>query len=158
MNVVCTATDSFGTIATSKPITYAIYIDPSIISFKATPASPDLGQRIAFVVSASGGNGSLTYAYASLPTGCSSTNSSSFSCTPTSSGTYEVTVTVTDQGRETANSTVGVSIGPSRVIGLPEAMGLAVIFGGILAIGAAAILSVVIAIRRKKRIPRPTTI
>jgi len=154
MNVVCTATDSFGTIASSKPITYAVYIDPSIISFKATPASPDLGQRIAFAVSASGGNGSLTYAYSSLPTGCSSTNSSSFSCTPTSSGTYEVTVTVTDQGRETANSTVRVSVGPSRVLGLPQAMGLAVIFGAVLGIGAAAVLSVVVAIRRKKGTPR----
>ncbi|TMI21737.1 PKD domain-containing protein [Candidatus Bathyarchaeota archaeon] len=150
MNPVCTVTDSFGTIANSKPIKYAVYIDPSIMSFRATPASPDLGQRVTFVVSTSGGNGSLTYAYARLPTGCSSANSSSFSCTPTSSGIYEVMVTVSDQGGETAMSTVRVSIGPSRVLGLPEAMGLAVIFGAILGIGAVAILAVVIAIRPKK--------
>jgi len=157
MDVVCTVTDSFGTIASSKPIMFAVYIDPSIISFVATPASPDLGQRITFVASANGGNGSLTYSYANLPTGCSSANSSSLSCTPISSGIYEVTVTVSDQGRETANSTVRLSIGPSRVLGLPWAIGLVVIFGAILGIGAAAILSVVLAIRRRKAIPKQST-
>ena len=150
MNVVCTVTDSLGTRATTQLLTLPVYMDPSIISFTATPAGPDLGQKITFVVSTSGGNGSLTYSYSNLPTGCSSTNSSSFSCTPTSSGTYEVTATVIDQGNEAANSTARVSIGPSRVLGLPEAMGLAVVFGAILGIGAVAILTVVIAIRRKK--------
>jgi len=155
MDAVCTVTDSFGAIANSKPIMFAVYIDPSIISFTATPASPELGQSVTFSVSTSGGNGSLTHSYASLPTGCSSTNSSSFSCTPRSSGIYEVMVTVTDQGGETASSTVRVSIGPSRVLGLPQAMGLAVIFGAIL--GAAAILSIVLAIRRKRGMPKLTT-
>ncbi|TMI21044.1 PKD domain-containing protein [Candidatus Bathyarchaeota archaeon] len=149
MNAVCTVTDNFGTIVNSRPITYAVYIDPSISSFKATPASPDLGQRITFLVSASGGNRSLTYAYTSLPTGCSSIDSSSFSCIPTSSGTYDVTVTVTDQGQETANSTLRLSIAPPRVLGLPQGTGLAVIFGGILGTSAVAILSVILLLRRK---------
>jgi chitodextrinase len=156
MDAVCTVTDSLGTIASSKPITLAVYVDPSITYFTVTPASPGLGERITFLVSTNGGNGSMTYAYASLPTGCSSTNSTSFSCTPTSGGIYEVTVTVNDEGGETASSTVRLSIGPSRVLGLPRTTGLAVIFGAILGIGAVAILSAVLAVRRKKGIPKQT--
>jgi PKD repeat protein len=148
MHVVCTVTDHFGTI--TKPITLAVYNDPSITSFTLTPANLDIGQRVTFLVSTSGGNGSLTYSYADLPTGCSSTNSGSFSCTPTSSGTYDVRVTVTDHGHETANSTFRVSIAPPRVLGLPQTIVPGLIFSAILGICAVVILSVVLDLRRKK--------
>jgi len=150
MSVVCAVTDSLGTISDAKPIILPVYMDPSITSFTLTAAKLDLGQRITFFVSTSGGNGSLTFSYANLPTGCSSVNSSSFSCNPTSSGTYDVTVTVTDQGKETAISTLRVSIAPARVLGLPQAMGLVVIFGSLLGICALVILSVVLVLRSKK--------
>jgi PKD repeat protein len=148
MNVVCTVSDHFSSI--TKPITLAVYIDPSITSFTLNPANFDLGQRITFFVSTSGGNGSLTFSYSDLPTGCSSANSSSFSCTPTSSGTYDVRVTITDQGQETANATLRVSIAPPRVLGLPRTMVPALIFGAILGICAMVILSVFLTLRGKK--------
>jgi chitodextrinase len=149
MNISCTVTDSFGTIAKSKPISLSVYSDPSIRSFTSTPASLDLGQRIIFLVSTNGGNGSLTFSYSNLPSGCTSTNSSSFSCTPASSGTYDVRVTVTDQGQETANSTLRLSIAPPRVFGLPQTMVSALIFSAILGICVVVILSVVLTLRGK---------
>jgi len=150
MNVVCTVTDSRGSFTNSQQIVLQVYTDPSITSFTLTPASLDVGQKIAFLVSTNGGNGSLTYSYSNLPTGCSSANSSSFSCTPTSSGTYLVTVTVTDQGQETATATLQVTIAPPRVLGLPRTMGLALIFVAVLGICMVAILSVVFTLHRKK--------
>jgi hypothetical protein len=150
MDVVCTVTDRVGNNASTQPIALPVYTDPSITSFTLTPANLDLGQRITFLVSTSGGNGSLTYSYANLPTGCLSANSSSFSCTPTSSGTYDVRVTVTDQGQETANSTLRISIAPPRVLGLPQTMVSALIFGAILGICAVVILSVVLTLRGKR--------
>ena len=150
MNVRCTVTDSLGTISDAKPIMLPVYLDPSITSFTLTPANLDLGQRVTLFVSTSGGNGSMTFSYSNLPTGCSSFNSSSFSCTPSSPGTYDVTVTVTDEGQETANSTLRLSIGPPHVLGLPQTIGLLVIFGTLLGTGVVAILSVVLALRRKK--------
>jgi hypothetical protein len=59
-------------------------------------------------------------------------------------------VTVTDHGQETASSTLRLSIAPSRVLGLPQAMGLAVIFGAVLGICVLVIVSVVLALRPKK--------
>ena len=149
MNVVCTVTDGFGNISDAKPIALPVYVDPSVKSFTLTPANSDLGERITFFVSTSGGNGSLTFSYTNLPAGCSSANSSSFSCIPTSSGTYDVTVTVTDQGQETANSTLRLSIAPPRVLGLPRTMLQALIFGAIFGICAVIILSAVLLLRRK---------
>ena len=127
----------------------------SITSFTASLSSLDPGERVTLAVSTSGGGGALSYSYVNLPTGCLSTNATTLSCTPSSSGNYAVRVTVTDQAGESVAATVSITVGPQKVLGLPAALGLGIIFGTILGIGALAILSTVLVIRRRKRRQAP---
>jgi hypothetical protein len=150
MTVVCTATDTLGTMAKDST-KVSVGTDPSITAFAASPASLSAGEKITFVVVTSGGDGPLSYSYENLPAGCLSTNSASLSCYPTSSGNYRVTVTVTERGGESATGTVSITVGPQRVLGLPQATGLAVIFGAVVGIGALVILSIILAVRRRRR-------
>lgn len=150
VTVFCTVTDTLGT--TAKDSTEVIVItDPSVTTFTASPANPSLGEKVTFTVSASGGYGTLSYSYTNLPAGCLSANATSLSCYPTRSRNYRVTVIVTDHAGESANATVGMAVGPQRVLGLPLGVGVAVIFGTTVGIGVIAILSITLAVRRKKR-------
>jgi PKD repeat protein len=137
--------------SSSSTTSVTVSSDLSITSFTAYPTSLDFGEKITFAVSTSGGYGALSYEYTNLPGGCQSTNATTLSCTPTSSGNYDVTVTVTDRAGKTTTATVSIMVGPQRVVGLPQAMGLAVIFGSTAGIGAVVILSVAVALRRRKR-------
>lgn len=67
-----------------------------LTKFTATPSSIILGQGTDLVVTTTGGSGSLTYAYSSLPPGCASVNASTLVCTPSAAGTYGIGVNVTD--------------------------------------------------------------
>jgi hypothetical protein len=154
MTVVCTVMDQLGTPAKDET-QVLVSSDPSINSFAASPTSLYPGDKVTFGVSASGGYGGLSYSYANLPAGCFSTNSTTLSCTPTSSGNYNVTVTVTDHLGKSATATVRIAVGPQKVLGLPPAMGMAVIFGGIAGIGAIVIVSIALVLRRKNRRQAP---
>ena len=149
MAVVCTVMDQLGTANDQTQV--LVISDPSIISFTASPASISAGEKVTLSVSAGGGYGPLTYSYANLPSGCLSVNATTISCTPTSSGNYRITVTVTDRTGESATSTVPMTVGPQRVLGLPQVLGLAVIFGVIVGVGAIVTFSVTLTLRRKKR-------
>ena len=127
----------------------------SITSFTASLSSLDPGEKVALSVSTSGGGGALSYSYVNLPTGCLSTNATTLSCTPSSSGNYAVRVTVTDQAGESVTATVRITVGPQKVLGLPAAVGLGIIFGTISGICALAILSTILVIRRRKRRQAP---
>ena len=68
---------------------------PTITQFVASPNPATTGQSLTFVVTTSGGSGTSTFAYTNLPPGCLGTTSP-LTCTPTSSGTFHISVTVTD--------------------------------------------------------------
>jgi hypothetical protein len=72
---------------------------PTVSQFSATPNQLVLGSTVTFAVTASGGTGALTYVYTGLPGGCPTTNSSTVACTPNGTGTFTVTVMVTDSLR-----------------------------------------------------------
>jgi hypothetical protein len=87
--------------------------DLSLTSVTASPDKLDTGQTITFAASASGGSGGLSFAYYGLPTGCETANSTNLSCTPTSTGTYHVILTVTDSnGFTVSNSRITVAVSP----------------------------------------------
>jgi hypothetical protein len=154
-----TVTNAAGTSPTSSNDLF--HVDPSPPSITAFTASPDRlypGDRVTFAVSTSGGYGALSYAYTNLPPGCPSANSNSVSCFPTSSGNYRVTVTVTDHAGESTTATVNIVVGPQRVLGLPQALGLEVIFGAIVGTSAIVILSTALALRLKKKHRAPAGI
>jgi PKD repeat protein len=152
----CTVTDTLGTTATvSTDLT--VGSDPSITTFTVSPASLFPGDKLTFDVSVTGGYGPLSYSYANLPPGCPSVNATSLSCYPTSSGNYHVMVTVTDGAMESANATAVINVGPQRILGLPQAIGLAVILGAIAGGSGVVILSVAMALRRKRGRQAPAT-
>jgi hypothetical protein len=90
-----TVTDALGKTATSFTVV-TTNVRPSVTGLSFAPSSIPLGQATQLTTSASGGTGGLSYDYVGLPSGCSSTNVSTFSCTPIASGTFTVTVVVTD--------------------------------------------------------------
>ena len=83
----------------------------SISSFTITPSPATVGQAMAINVAVSGGTSPYSYAYTGLPGGCTSTNSSAFSCVPTSPGTFSVMVTVTDSTGAKQTDTVSLTVG-----------------------------------------------
>ena len=80
-------------------------------SLAAQPSSIVLGDRATLVTTASGGTGTYTYAYSTLPAGCTSQNLSSLPCTPSAVGDYVIGVNVTDTatGHAAAVTTLDVT-------------------------------------------------
>ncbi|MCI4365883.1 MAG: PKD domain-containing protein, partial [Thermoplasmata archaeon] len=95
---------SLGVIATSPA---------RIDYFGNSPSAIDLGQSTQMVVQFTGGAGVSTVSYTGLPSGCASQNTLRLDCTPTGTGTYTITVRVTDElgGSTTASVTLSVARG-----------------------------------------------
>jgi YVTN family beta-propeller protein len=85
---------------------------PAFLSTSVSPGIGVVGKPVAIRLNASGGSGSLTYAYSGLPAGCASANRSSLNCTATTSGTFRVTATVSDATGRTALANVTLVILP----------------------------------------------
>ena len=69
---------------------------PYITSIGASPNPVTQYGSSTVSVSAGAGTPPLTYTWSALPAGCSSVNAASFSCTPSSSGSFGVKVVVSD--------------------------------------------------------------
>ncbi len=95
-----TVTDSNGGVspaATSSSVT--VNPGPAVAPPLANPSSITLGQSVTFSTAASGGSGTYsTFAWTESASslGCSLANAATITCTPTSVGSYTVTVSVTD--------------------------------------------------------------
>jgi DNA-binding beta-propeller fold protein YncE len=70
---------------------------PLTVTLAATPLVGQVGLAAQLFANATGGSVPYSFAYTGLPTGCASANTSVLDCTPTSSGTYAVSVNVTDR-------------------------------------------------------------
>jgi len=115
-----TITDTNGvTSPLAKSPVVVVYSDPTVTTPVAAPPGPvDATQQpVTFSTTASGGLGPYTFAWAGLPPGCSGTTDS-ITCTPSSPGTYTVSVTATDaNGFVTPTSgTVSLTVDPKLVI------------------------------------------
>ncbi|HZY92996.1 MAG TPA: hypothetical protein VFG07_09550, partial [Thermoplasmata archaeon] len=69
---------------------------PAMSAFNESRNVTEVGLPIVYGIWATGGTGGLTFSYAGLPPGCSSLNSSTLPCAPTSVGLYTVTARATD--------------------------------------------------------------
>jgi YVTN family beta-propeller protein len=99
---------------------------PVISAFAASPDPVIVGDTTYLNVTASGGTGPLTYAYAGLPSECTSSNTSSLACAPASVGVYTIRVYANDTaGHSVSNMTTlavdapnvlrSVAVGPAYV-------------------------------------------
>ncbi len=104
-------TDIRGYLATS---TVMLTVNPAlrISQFRAVRLPLDLGDPLGLQLSLAGGTVPYSYSYSGLPTGCASTNASSWSCTPTQAGSYSLVATVTDRGGGLATTDLNLTISP----------------------------------------------
>ena len=84
----------FKSSAVSQVVT--VNRDPFIERFQASQNPVTVGATTTLSIDVVGGSGTYTYLYSALPAGCTSANTSTLSCRPTSPGRSEVTVRVTD--------------------------------------------------------------
>jgi hypothetical protein len=100
-----------GTTKASNPVPITI-LPPvlAVTSFTASPNPTEAQELTSFSAAVTGGTAPYSFAYSGLPPGCSSTNSSQFSCTPTSPGNYEPNVTVTDSMGKTASAMTSLTV------------------------------------------------
>ena len=76
------------------------------VTVVASPSTLILGNTTNLTALVSGGTPEFSYRWAPLPQGCVGQNYSSLNCTPTTTGSFAATVTVTDStGRSASNST-----------------------------------------------------
>ncbi|MDE1820857.1 MAG: hypothetical protein KGJ23_12580 [Euryarchaeota archaeon] len=106
------------TAAHSATTTASLTVNPSsggltISGFSATPSVVSLGSMTTFTVSATGGTGALSFTYAGLPSGCTTSNTASLACTPTVRGSFTVRAYVNDTAARSATATTPLIVNPS---------------------------------------------
>jgi hypothetical protein len=157
--VTATVTDSTGTQATAST---SVTIHPDLVleSLTASPTSVPLGQSLAFTAVAQGGLSPYTFSWTSTGTGCTFGSAGNVSCTPTASGTFQVSVTVTDQLSHTAMGSVTITVTSapgssgggdpltSDVLGIPAFYWIAIV-------AAVAVAAVAAALLARRRPPEP---
>jgi len=85
-------------------------IPPSINSFSAMPSVIDEGSSTTISSSVSFGVGAISYAYSGLPSGMVSKNTDMISGTPSATGSYIITLTVTDAVGESVSTTTMLTV------------------------------------------------
>ena len=129
------------------------------VSVAADPSSFVVGNATELTATVQGSpTGAVTYSWPSLPPGCSSADSSTIACTPTSSGTFLVQVATHDAGGHFENATTNVTVAPHPSAPTSSATPLpwSWIAIAIVVILAALILVFFAARRRKKSPPEAT--
>jgi hypothetical protein len=122
------AIDSNGGSSTlERSATFLVYALPTVTTPSPSVASVDLGQSVTFSTTASSGSTGYTYTWAqsSMDLGCTLGDTPSISCTPTTAGTYTVSVVVSDSnGGVSAAATLEtfvVHVIPSITVPSPSA-------------------------------------
>jgi hypothetical protein len=135
---------------TSSTLLIVVNALPSLSSFHISKTNITLGTMIWLNATGSGGTDSY-YAYSGLPIGCAG-NSSSFSCTPSRTGIYNVTVEVLDAyGYNSTSISVKVTVSSTKSTTPPvSATGWAVILG-IVVVGALITIALLLQARKEDR-------
>ncbi len=112
------------TVSSSPPL-------PVITSFTIIPSPVSVNTKVNVSLVVSGGLYPLSFSYTGLPPGCASVNSSSFTCTPTLAGTYNVTATVKDaQGRSVSSTVTEVVKGAASTVAVSLTTSASVVLVG----------------------------
>jgi YVTN family beta-propeller protein len=126
--VSVTATDSNGGSATSGPLSFTVWSDPTVQRPTATPASGqlDAGQTVSFSALATMGTGMYSaFSWTGLPGGCANITTARVTCSGVDllSGNYSISATVTDSNGETSliSPALAFYIRPDPQVALPIA-------------------------------------
>lgn len=120
--ITATVVDANGFHTTSSALSFTVYSDPVPTTPVATPGSIDLGQSVQFSTSATGGYGTLHFAWSGLPAGCGG-SVAVISCAPTLADVgAAITVTVTDaNGFAVTSAALAFSVYPDPTVTMPTA-------------------------------------
>ncbi len=127
--VVFWANDSAGVSSVART-NITVAPAPTVSAFTVSPTSVSTGSTLTFTVTVSGGTGPFSYAYSGLPSGCNPADQSSFTCQPSSTGTFHVQVNVTDVFGRVATGSLSVTVtspSVSTFLGLPTPYGYLVL-------------------------------
>jgi YVTN family beta-propeller protein len=110
-SIEATVTDAEGVVAEVVGSLEVVSL-PSIDFFVADPSSLPLGNGTTFLAVTAGGLGPVEYSYVGLPPGCPPSNSSELTCSPTSAGSFNVSLIVTDIDGATVTATTRLDVTP----------------------------------------------
>jgi hypothetical protein len=150
-SITVTVKDTNGYSATSSALSYTVDPDPTLTMPAATPPTVEVGQTVALTSTTGGGSGGNTYAWSGLPDGCVSASTLALNCTPAGTGTFNITVSVTDSNGITVTSAVlsfTVSAKPSSTGGI---LGGSLLFPLLLVVLVVIVVVVVVALWRRSR-------
>ncbi len=113
VNPTLSVTDSTGrTGSTGAGCNFTVNAapQPTISSFTANPSVIPLGSSTNLSVVASGGTSPYSYAYTGLPKGCTTGNTKTLLCTPSATGNFSITVTVTDARSQSVSKSTSLVV------------------------------------------------
>ncbi|HXQ94385.1 MAG TPA: hypothetical protein VN864_04360 [Thermoplasmata archaeon] len=93
---------------------------PRLLGLVATPAAVVLGENLSLIASVGDGVAPLRFVYSGLPTGCESSDASALTCTPSATGSGQVTVSVTDALGRSSNATAAYAVVAPAAPSLPS--------------------------------------
>ncbi len=117
-SVTLKVADANGATATSSALSLKVYALPTLSAPTASPNPVNVGATLTLSTTLTGGAPTDTYSWTGLPTGCSSTNAATLTCTPSTAGTFSTKVSVTDGNGGTGTS-VATSVTVSSASGSP---------------------------------------
>lgn len=139
-----------GESAPSPMLNIPVYSDPKVAAFTVAPDSIHIGRTVTLSVSVLNGSGNFNYTWVGLPSGCSG-SAAEIACQPAQTGSYAISVIVTDaNGYVLQSSTMDLLVLPSvsgqTILGLSPTS-----FYALDGIAVAATVAVVILVMRRRR-------
>jgi large repetitive protein len=107
-----------------------VFVGLAVVTFAAEPSAIELGEMTVFAANVTGGAGSDSFAYSSLPPGCRAVNASTLPCAPTSAGNFSSELVVTDRSGMQAYAAAALSVASRLTIGAASADPAEVELGG----------------------------
>jgi hypothetical protein len=147
--------DSLHQNATIPDLSFVVSPALSVATPLASPNPVSLGSAMTLTAAATGGAGAYSFVWKGLPGGCGTSNSTTLSCTPSASGTFSVTVSVTDQnGMTVVSSPVSVVVngGPGGIF-QPLSSGSWIYYAIVIGVIAAAVFGSVLLLGRRRKVP-----
>lgn len=142
-----------------QAITFTPLTSSLSVTLAADPGQLTTGNATVFTTGVSGGSSPYHYVYSGLPSNCTSADSPTLRCVPSSTGTSSVTVNVTDSGGHSAKASTSITVtspsGSSHPGNGGNGLGLSSWWWVLLIVAIAVVLLIVVAGRRRRQKPAP---
>lgn len=109
VEVTAQVRDGLGSVAASTPELVVVAPVLSIADLLVSPRTIAVGENVTFNLTMIGGTGPLSITWDGLPAGCDSAGAH-FVCVPAESGTYQVSVRITDAAGVTVEGTSALNV------------------------------------------------